>query len=388
MPHLLTHKQVAIIGGGPGGLTLARLLQLQGVQVTVYERDAHSQARSQGATLDLHQESGLKALQKAQLINEFKRHYRPGADRVRITNPRGDILFDQHADPDYCESRPEIDRAPLRQLLLDSLQPESLVWNAQVKSVTPRGHGWTIEFTQQMPVYADLVIGADGANSAIRPLVTAIKPTFVGLTILEGTVCESEFAVPELHQLVNGGKVFALGESQSLILSAKGDGSLTFYIGFRSEEDWHDLTDLQGADRAAVRNWFNRDFPAWQPVWDSLFINASTPFIVRPQYCVPLDQNWAAKPNITLLGDAAHLMPPYAGEGVNMAMLDALELCECLTEKSFDNIQSALTDYESGMRARAAATVKMTLDSMELLHSPNAASFMTSLLQPSPLHNT
>ncbi len=58
-------KIIAIVGGGPGGLTLARLLQMNGANVTVYERDASRSARVQGATLDLHEESGLKALRKA-----------------------------------------------------------------------------------------------------------------------------------------------------------------------------------------------------------------------------------------------------------------------------------------------------------------------------------
>lgn len=384
MSNLLAGKQVAIIGGGPGGLTLARLLQLQGVQVTVYERDAHPQARTQGATLDLHKESGLKALEKARLIDEFKQHYRVGADKVRLTNSRGEIVFDQHTDPHYSESRPEIDRAPLRQLLLDSLTPGTVMWNARVKNLSFLNHRWLIEFHDLPSIRADVVIGADGANSAVRAQVTATKPEFAGLTILEGTVYDSEFAVPDIHALVNGGKVFALGDNQSLILSAKGDGSLTFYIGFRSAEDWQDSTGIHGANRVAVRNWFNREFPAWKGIWDGLFINAVTPFVVRPQYCAPPDQQWQAQQQITLIGDAAHLMPPYAGEGVNMAMLDALELSECLTKKTFDDIASAIVCYEAAMRERATAIIKMTLDSMELLHSPNAISFMTGILQTEP----
>ena len=70
---LLKNKQIAIVGGGPGGLTLARLLQLKGANVKVYERDINKDARVQGTTLDLHEESGLKALRHAQLLDEFKK---------------------------------------------------------------------------------------------------------------------------------------------------------------------------------------------------------------------------------------------------------------------------------------------------------------------------
>ncbi|MES1250133.1 MAG: FAD-dependent monooxygenase, partial [Chitinophaga rupis] len=72
-------KKIAIVGGGPGGLTLARLLQRKGVEVKVYERDLNKDARMQGATLDLHEESGLAALQEAGLMEAFRANYRPGA---------------------------------------------------------------------------------------------------------------------------------------------------------------------------------------------------------------------------------------------------------------------------------------------------------------------
>lgn len=82
---LLQNKKVAIVGGGPAGLTLVRLLQLKGIDVNVYERSKDRFVPQQGATLDLHHESGLKALREGGLIEEFKKHYRPGADRLTFT---------------------------------------------------------------------------------------------------------------------------------------------------------------------------------------------------------------------------------------------------------------------------------------------------------------
>ncbi|PWK75392.1 FAD binding domain-containing protein [Mucilaginibacter oryzae] len=78
-------------------------------------------------------------------------------------------------------------------------------------------------------------------------------------------------------------------------------------------------------NKMQVFNWFKQDFAGWGEIWNELFENAEPAFIPRPQYCMSLDQTWQALPNLTMLGDAAHLMPPYAGEGVNMAMLNALE---------------------------------------------------------------
>ncbi|HSZ84636.1 MAG TPA: NAD(P)-binding protein, partial [Puia sp.] len=83
---LIQNKQIAIVGGGPGGLTLARLLQLKGANVKVYERDLNKNARVQGSPLDLHEESGLAAIRKANLLDEFKKNFRPGADKMLIVN--------------------------------------------------------------------------------------------------------------------------------------------------------------------------------------------------------------------------------------------------------------------------------------------------------------
>jgi 2-polyprenyl-6-methoxyphenol hydroxylase-like FAD-dependent oxidoreductase len=95
---------------------------------------------------------------------------------------------------------------------------------------------------------------------------------------------------------------------------------------------------------------------------------------------MPLDQTWEALPNLTLLGDAAHLMTPFAGEGVNMAMLDALELSHCLTGEDFDTLQSAIASYEKEMRIRASAAAKDSLDSQDVLHSNNALTFLVEMM--------
>ena len=95
---------------------------------------------------------------------------------------------------------------------------------------------------------------------------------------------------------------------------------------------------------------------------------------------MPLDQNWEALPNLTMLGDAAHLMPPYAGEGVNMAMLDALELSDCLTNSDAADIRSAIAVYEENMRSRAAEVTEITLVSTAALHAQDAVSYMINVI--------
>lgn len=383
---LLTDKQTAVIGGGPGGLTLARLLQLQGAAVTVYERDPDRTARQQGATLDLHDESGLRALTAAGLLDDFRRLYRPGADLLRLVDGQARILFDQHAQAahttfGHAHFRPEIDRGPLRELLLDSLRPATVVWNSRLRHLEPAGAGWRLHFHDGRTAYADLVVGADGASSQVRPLVTPLRPFFTGFTVVEGTIDEAARHAPGLWELVQGGKVFALAHNQSIILSAKGDGSLSFYTCQASAEDWGQRSGLDFQNRPQVAAWFARDFAQWSPSWQELFASDQLYVTPRPMYCMPLDQSWAPQPSITLLGDAAHLMPPYAGEGVNMALLDALELSRCLTDGRFPDLRTAIGHYETEMRQRGSAVAAVSIESMQQLHSPDALAWMSRVTE-------
>src|ERR1700761_5534329 len=223
---IINDKDIAIVGGGPGGLTLARLLQMRGANVKVYERDASSNARAQGATLDLHEESGLKALQEAGLMDAFKASYRPGAERLCITDKTATILFQDEPKAEEEIFRPEIDRGPLQQLLLDSLQPGTVVWDSQFVSMSQQNSAWKIEFKNGEYAFADIVIAADGANSKIRPYITPIKSFYSGVMVVEGAVYHSETAAPKIHKLLNGGKIFAMSDEKTLVVSSKGDGSL------------------------------------------------------------------------------------------------------------------------------------------------------------------
>nr|WP_293845598.1 FAD-dependent monooxygenase [uncultured Arsenicibacter sp.] len=223
-----------------------------------------------------------------------------------------------------------------------------------------------------------MVIGADGANSKIRPYLTTIQPVYSGVTIVEGNLYDAARNAPRLYDLVNGGKVFALGHAQSLILSAKGDGSLSFYTGCMVPEDWVTQSGIDFTDRQQVLSWFKVAFGNWSPVWQELFQADDTWFVPRPQYHFPVDQQWPSQPNLTLLGDAAHRMPPYAGEGVNMAMLDALQLARCLTG-AFPDTLTAITAYEQTMRKCAADTTQMTLEQTFKLHQESSLDHLLNL---------
>lgn len=376
----IQHKHIAIVGGGPGGLTLARLLQIGGANVKVYERDAHKDARAKGATLDLHEESGLLALQHAGLMAEFKANYRPDADKTRVVDKHATIHFDDEVQERGESNRPEIDRGPLQKILLNSLANNTVIWDSQFIALTANGEGWDIKFKNGNTVYADLVIAADGANSKLRPYLTPIKPLYSGVTAIEGAVFNSETESPRMHQLLNGGKIFAMDDDKTLIVSSKGDGSLVFYPAFKVDENWAIDCGIDFSDNTQMLKWFKATYAGWAEIWHELFENATGNFIPRPLYCMPLNQTWEAQSNLTILGDAAHLMPPYAGEGVNMAMLDALELSQHLFDSHYTNTRAAIAAYEQQMITRASAIADITIQSTNALHSADGIGFMLNVL--------
>jgi 2-polyprenyl-6-methoxyphenol hydroxylase-like FAD-dependent oxidoreductase len=378
---LLTNKQIVIVGAGPGGLTLARLLQLKGANVKVYERDLNKDARVQGSPLDLHDESGLAAMIKANLLAEFKNNFLPGADRMKIVNECGEVFFSDHVvkpveDFGMESFRPEIDRGTLRKILLESLQQETVVWDSHFISMEKQNEGWLLYFKNGPSAYADIVIAADGANSKIRPYITDIKPFYSGITMLEGNVYDAKKVTPRIAALLDGGKIMAFGNKKDLLMGQKGNGEIGFYASFRADENWAADSSLDFFDKAQFVAWFKTAYPEWSSIWHELFENAAIPFIPRPIYCIPFDQSWEALPDVTLLGDAAHVMPPFAGEGVNMAMLDALELSECLTSDKFRTLQEAIGSYEVAMRKRAAIAAKESLENGERMHSESALNTM------------
>jgi len=378
---LIKNKSVAIVGGGPGGLTLAKLLQMKGVEVKVYERDLNENARVQGSLLDLHQDSGLAAIRAGGLLEVFKESFMIGADKTLIMDENAKVwLSDHESEPneDFGEEhfRPEIDRGTLRKILLNSLQENTVVWNSHFLSMKKENEGWLLHFENRDPVYADMVIGCDGARSKVRPYITEIKPFYTGITMLEGNVPDALINAPEINKILMGGKIMAFGNHKNLLIGQKGKGEIGFYASFKADEKWTSTNGVDYSDKNEIIHWYKKAYPEWNSIWLELFENAEIPFIPRPIYCMPFDQYWKPLHNATIMGDAAHVMPPFAGEGANMAMKDALDLSECLTSATYSTIQEAIAGYEAEMFRRASAAAKESVENGETMHSEKALQSM------------
>lgn len=371
--NLLQHKNIAIIGGGPGGLTLARLLQLKDANVKVYERDFSQAARVQGAIVDLHFDSGLKAIEAAGLLEQFKASYMPGADKYRLLDPQGNILLDegnQNGQVTFGDQqfRPEIDRGALRDLLIAALEPDTVIWDSQLSTMTRENEGWHLQFKNGSSARADIVIGADGYRSKVRAFLTDTQPLYSGATIIQGEIDHPDTACPEIHHLVDQANLMVMGEGKTIAVQPRGDGGLTFYAASMYPENWAGTSGIDFSNPDEVYTYFTEFYKGWNSVFFTLF-KACHQFVLRPLNYFPLDQRWETKADLTLLGDAAHLMPPN-GEGVNLAMLDALGLSECLTNPTYPDLQSAIAAYEDRMISRAAALTEETMEGIEDFAAP------------------
>jgi 2-polyprenyl-6-methoxyphenol hydroxylase-like FAD-dependent oxidoreductase len=371
-------KKIAVVGGGPGGLTLARLLEMQGAEVAVYERDQSRAARVQGSALDLHEDSGLAALEAGGLMDAFWVNHRADLDRLRLTDQEGVVLHDHARVMTGTGKRPEIERGPLRDLLLDSLLPGTVHWDRRLEAAETVGDKVALQFAGGERVLADVVIGCDGANSRLRALVTTIRPEYVGVGFVEGVVAEAKDAVPELWELLGGAALIALGTERTIGMGTKPDGSILFYAGLKSG-DAEGRRSLEAADDAEKRvAWLHANFEGWSALWEPLFAKAKS-MLWRPLLVCPADQYWEPKANATLIGDAAHVMPPYAGEGVNMAMLDALVLSRELLREG--DAAGAIARYEAEMFARMREMTDDTMMNTEMFYAHDAADRVVGLFR-------
>lgn len=304
--------QIAVIGAGPGGLTCARVLQRHGIDVTVHDRDASPDARNQGGTLDLHADSGQIALEEAGLLDEFHALARPEGQAQRVLTRHGEVLVDYR--PTGAEdAAPEIDRGQLRTLLAQSLTPGTIQWGHTLTSVAPGPAGThRLTFENGVTRDVDLVIGADGAWSRVRPLVSAATPVHTGVTFVEAHFDAVDTAHPAVAELVGDGQVFATGDHKGLIAQRNSNQHVRAYIAVRDEADPSRAAGVDPEDTEAVRAALLRAFAGWDERLLVLITDNDGPYVNRPLFVLPAPHTWPHTPGVTLLGDAAHLMTPSA----------------------------------------------------------------------------
>ena len=373
--------RVAIIGAGPGGLVLARLLHLANIQYVLYEAEPSRNSREQGGTLDLHMESGQVALHAAGLYSEWKNIARNEGEDMRVADKYGK-LFMEEVDIEGG-NRPEVDRIQLRGLLLDSLPEGVIQWGHKVRSISPSGdgngqHELHLETISGVRTEAfDLVVGADGAWSKVRPLLTDIKPHYSTISCLDTRIRSVDTLHPAISKLVGQGTYCAFSDKKGMVAQRNGDGSIRTYIMLQKPETWLKEVGVDWSDAQAAKNFMlEQEYKDWSDELKGLIIHANPDIVARPYYMLPTDFSWTSKPGLALLGDAAHLMSPFAGEGVNLAMLDALDLSKAIVQASAGagntDLFDAVKEYEKTMLERSHEKMEETWRNLDLFFQPDA----------------
>ncbi|WP_422929311.1 FAD-dependent oxidoreductase [Singulisphaera sp. PoT] len=341
--------RIAIVGGGPGGLMLARILETRGVVAEVFEREEHALARPQGGTLDIHGDSGQIALARGGLTEEFLRVARYEDQGTRLLDKHGRVVFEESGQ---AGDRPEVDRTALRDILLGSLPADRVRWSHALKEVRPRDDGtYDLAFEQGEAGPFDLVVGADGTWSRVRPLVSPYRPQYTGVTFVEFGIDDVDSRHPGLARLVGRGKMDALGDAKAIIAQRNGDSHVRVYAIFRVPEDWA-VRKFNFSRPAAVLAGLLEQFEGWSDEILDLFRAGNDHVVPRSLYALPVGHRWANRVGVTLLGDAAHVMSPFGGDGVNNALFDAAELARHLTEGEGDDWREAVRAYEAEMFER------------------------------------
>ncbi|MFG3102201.1 FAD-dependent oxidoreductase [Streptomyces sp. NPDC048182] len=350
---------VTIIGAGLGGLTLARVLHLHGIPVTVHEAEASPTSREQGGMLDIHDYNGQLALEAAGLMDEFRAVVIEGRQAMRLVERDGTVLHEM--PDDGTGGRPEVRRGELRRILLDSLPAGTVRWGQKVDAARALGDGrHEVRFADGSTVVSGLLVGADGAWSRVRPLLSAATPEYVGTSFVETYLFDADTRHAAAARVVGGGSMIAPSPGQEIFAHREAGDTLHAYVALSRPQEWFAAIDFTDAPAAAER--IAREFDGWAPELTALITNADVPPVLRPHHALPAEHHWHRVPGVTLLGDAAHLAAPN-GEGANLAMLDGAELGDALAAHP-DDTEAALDAYERALFARGAEPV--TIDDAEV----------------------
>ncbi|KUI58277.1 hypothetical protein VP1G_05562 [Cytospora mali] len=374
--------KIAIIGAGPVGTTLARLLLLQApsTSVTVFEGEPSPNYRSQGGTLDLHTTTGLAALKEAGLWDEFLKHARYDGESLLITDKdlKAYIQVKPSLSPEQKSdhlggARPEIDRAALRRILAESLPPGMIQWGHRLKEVRPGGDDpktnelvFTLaDGTTTTQSGFDLIVGAEGAWSKVRSALTDIKPVYAGVGNQAFEIPDAATTAPEVYRTVNRGSVFSHADGLKSNIQQMGDGSLFVGLSFRTDDErWYedknsgyDAFDLEQARAATLER-----LEGWHPVIREAISKAQGRTVPRSLYMLPVGFSFEHRPGLTIIGDAAHLMTPFAGEGVNVGMEDARRLTRAVVAagENLAKLDEGVAAFEGEMFTRAGSFAELT----------------------------
>lgn len=390
---------IAITGAGPVGLTLARLLlpytshrsSTPKVQITIFEKDVSATSRTSiGGSLDLHPKTGLAAIRACDLYAEFEKYARFEGEEMRMCDLNGFCYVHQVDVPESLaaeHARPEIDRVQLMEILLKSVPDSMISWGKAVTGVKEGGKGrWIISFaddTTEGPF--DLVVGADGAWSKVRKALTDVEPAYSGISGVTVAI-DAESAGDSwdaIQGMIGKGNNFSFSFGRSCMGQRQGSGNIKASFYQRRDIEWiNELNEKHKNDDSALRKILLEEYKDWVPEFRQWIVAAKN-FWCHPLWELPIGHRFEHKAGITLIGDAAHLMTPFAGEGVNAGMRDALDLAEAVKKSIHDGseLDKQVADFEESMFVRMQDFMTETQTNKNGMYALDAPySFFTAMV--------
>jgi len=212
----------------------------------------------------------------------------------------------------------------------------------------------------------------------VRPLLSDATPTYTGVTFIEFGLDHVDRDYPALAHLVGHGLMFALASNKGLLAQRNGHGHIRVYAAMRIPEKWETTAGFAAENPHTARAWLLDQFVDWDQSLLALIQQAADRFVVRPLFMLPIGHRWKFHAGVTLLGDAAHLMSPFSGEGVNLAMLDAADLANAICTGS--TLEDAIQMYEATMWPRAETAARGAAEGVNNAIAPDAPAHTLAVL--------
>lgn len=365
------NKSIAIIGGGPGGLMLGLLLQQQGYEYTVFEKAHPSINSERGGSLDIHDDSGQLPIIEAGIYNRFKSLVRYDGEDTKVIAKDGKVIFEEDAEGEG--GRPEIDRGELCDIILEQIDKNNIKYGYIFESLERLSNNKVaVSFTNGEVEQFDLVVGADGAFSKVRPYLSTADIEYTGISMVEINIDDVKNNYPDLAAYNKNGKAMALGGNQALLAQLNGDGRIKVYVSYKAPKE--QLDTYKQLSMSELKDQLLNDFDDWHEDLKAYIHAMSDDVLFRRIYKLPIGFNWNHDAQVTMLGDAAHLMSPFAGEGVNTALYDAYIFVEAL--KANDDFDEAIRQYEQQIISYAQDRAQESQDNLELMFAPDGAQQM------------
>ncbi len=364
---------IAIIGGGIGGLATAIALLKKGFDVQVYERSLALRPIGAGLTLAPNGLNSLDAIQQG--IVELLKHSGSQMNTITLKRSSGEMIASKQITvmQQYGQPLLNIQWSRLQAILASALPPNIIHLDHRCVGFEQNDNGIKIYFHNREALQPDLLIGADGINSVVRQtLIADGVPNYAGRMSWRAVIQYD-------HELLspNSSTLITAPNGKNFLLVDVGNGYTFWSAGVLLPSNLH-----QGATNSKTR--VQEQFADWAEPVGAIIEATPTDDIVERPICdrLPL-QRWS-KGRATLLGDAAHPVVPSLGQGANMAFEDAYELAECLS--SVPNIEMALNAYENNRIPRTEVIYNRSASQGHSSYQQDSETALREMMKPSQMN--